>query len=168
MVGLESVFLHSPNKGFWAWLGDLPPGMPIHPENPLFCSKAAQLSSGRMVSRVTLLKGISIHPTCETMSNTLLPATTFQGYHVGQYQCQHCSDTALAVPALIRELHLHHGTSLAINQWSTSGTKTLFTYSLAHPCHLLHNIILYRHIVLFLLLAYYKVIYMTISSEKCH
>ena len=48
----------------------------------------------------------------------------------------------------------------------TSGRKTLFTYSLPHPCHLLHNIMFYRHIVLFSLWAYYKVICMTISSEK--
>ena len=29
---IESVFLRSPDKGFWACLGDLPPDMPIRPE----------------------------------------------------------------------------------------------------------------------------------------
>ena len=59
-----SVFLHSPNKGFWACLGDLPSGMPRRPETPFF-SKAAPLSSGQIVPRVTIAKGNSINPTCE-------------------------------------------------------------------------------------------------------
>ena len=29
---IESVFLRSPNKGFWACLGDIPPDMPRRPE----------------------------------------------------------------------------------------------------------------------------------------
>ena len=29
---IESVFLRSPEKGFWACLGDLPPDMPRRPE----------------------------------------------------------------------------------------------------------------------------------------
>ena len=31
-LGIESVFLRSPDKGFWACLGDLPPHMPRKPE----------------------------------------------------------------------------------------------------------------------------------------
>ena len=33
---VESVFFHSPNKGFWACLGDLPPGMPRRPGAQVF------------------------------------------------------------------------------------------------------------------------------------
>ena len=44
-----SVFLHSPNKMFWACLGDLAPEMP--------------LSSGQIVPRVTIAEGSTIHPT---------------------------------------------------------------------------------------------------------
>ena len=65
-MGFESVLLHSPNKGFWACLGDLPPGMPRRPESLFFFSKAGPLSSGRIVPRVTIAKGNSINPTCET------------------------------------------------------------------------------------------------------
>ena len=36
------VFLHSPNKGFWAFLGDLPLDMPSH-------QNTAPLSSGGIV-----------------------------------------------------------------------------------------------------------------------
>ena len=64
-MGFESVFFHSPNKGFWACLGDSPPGMPRRPET-LFFTKAVPLSSGRIVHRVTIAKGNSINPACET------------------------------------------------------------------------------------------------------
>ena len=64
-MGFESVLLHLPSKGFWACLGDLPPGMPRRPES-LFFSKAVPLSSGRIVHRVTIAKGSSINPTCQT------------------------------------------------------------------------------------------------------
>ena len=58
-MGFESVFLHSPNKEFWVCLGDSPPGM-------LRRSKVAPLSSGQIVPNVTIAKGHSIRPTCET------------------------------------------------------------------------------------------------------
>ena len=57
------VFIHSPDKGFWACLVDLSPGMPKRPEIRLSWSKAASLSSGRIVLRVTIADGNSIHPT---------------------------------------------------------------------------------------------------------
>ena len=65
-MGFESVLLHSPNKGFCACLGDLPPGMPRCPETLSFCSKAALICSGWIVLRVAIAKGNSIHRTCGT------------------------------------------------------------------------------------------------------
>ena len=55
--------LHSPNKVFLACLGDLSPGMPRRLETRFFCSKAALLFSVRIVPRVAIAEGNSIHPT---------------------------------------------------------------------------------------------------------
>ena len=63
-MGFESVFLYSPNKGFGACLGDLPSGMPRRPEPHLFKSGSAIVGSDS--PRVTIAKGNSIFPTCET------------------------------------------------------------------------------------------------------
>ena len=43
-MGFESVFLHSPDKGFWAYPGDLPPIVivactDVRPETRFVCSK---------------------------------------------------------------------------------------------------------------------------------
>ena len=61
MVGLGSVFLHSPNKGFWAFLGIYLQACPHVQRLGCFCSKVVQLSSGRIFPRVTIAKGNSIH-----------------------------------------------------------------------------------------------------------
>ena len=151
--GFWDCFLHSPNKGFCACLGDLPSGMLRRPETLFFCSKAdkaAPLSSGW--PRVTIAKGNSIIPTCETYcqggcfkaTTTNISACTVVTLH---WQCLHWYGSCIGTAVERRSQR----TLLAINQWSTSGKKTLFTYPPPYPCHLLHNIMFYRHIVLFLM-----------------
>ena len=151
MVGFESVFLHSPNKGFWVCLGDSPPGMPRR-------SKVAPLSSGQIVPRVTTDQQLRVTPIIPRVRHNVkhsiagcFKATTanISAYTVVtlHWQCLHWYESCIGT-AVER---MSQGTPLAINQWSTSGTKTLFICSLPHPCHLLHNIMFYRHIVLFLL-----------------
>ena len=59
---MESVFLRSPDKGFWACLVDLPPDIPRRPEtwatvcNLMLAFRTAPLSSGRIVPRVTIVR----------------------------------------------------------------------------------------------------------------
>ena len=78
---IESVFLHLPNKGFWACLGDLPPDMPRRPVS--LCNLMLKLL-GISRSFVILVsdspqsnnkKGNSLWITHmrDLMSNTLLP-----------------------------------------------------------------------------------------------
>ena len=98
----ESVFLHSPNKGFWACLGDSPPGMPMRPEITFSCSKSAPTANISACTVVTL-----------------------------HWQCLHWYESCIGTAVEPR----NQGKPLAINQWSTSGRKTLFIYSLPHPCH---------------------------------
>ena len=97
---VESVFLHSPVKGFWgeACLGglDLPPWL-------VFCAKAAPLSSGQIVPRVTIAQGNYIHPTWETLCQTLY-CRLFKATTTSISACT-CNDTALALFAPMRELH---------------------------------------------------------------
>ena len=144
MVGVESVLLHSPNKGFWVCPGDSPPGMPRR-------SKVAPLSSGQIVPRVTTDQQLRVTP--------FIPHVRHNVKHsidgcFGQPQCLHCSDTALTVPALIRELHWHRcwtdepgyatGNQSMEHRWHEN-TLYLFTPT---P---MPSLIFYLHIVLFLL-----------------
>ena len=49
MIGqyrLLSVFIHAPNKGFWACLGDLTVSMPRRPETRVLCNKS-MLKNGK-------------------------------------------------------------------------------------------------------------------------
>ena len=70
---IESVSLRSPNKWFWACLGDLPPDMPRWPEtwvslcNLTHCSAILESDSPWSNNR----KGNSIHPLWETWCHTL-------------------------------------------------------------------------------------------------
>ena len=80
----ECVFLRSPNKGFWACLGDLPPDMPRRPvTSVLLCNLMLKL---RGISHSSAIlgsdspqsnnrKGKVLHssPVRDLMSNTLLP-----------------------------------------------------------------------------------------------
>ena len=72
---IESVYLRSPNKGFLEYLGDLPPDMPRWQETwVLLCKlmlksvafRAAPLSSGRIVPRVTIGRVTPFIPSWET------------------------------------------------------------------------------------------------------
>ena len=81
---IESVFLRSPDKGFWACLGDLPPDMHRRPETSL-CNlmlklrgiprSSAILGSDSPQSNNGSRKGNSIHSRVRDLmsSNTLLP-----------------------------------------------------------------------------------------------
>ena len=62
---IESVFFCSPDKRFWAYLGDIPPDMPRQPETWIsLCNLMlklrdickASLSSGQIVPRVTIAR----------------------------------------------------------------------------------------------------------------
>ena len=62
-LAIESLFLRSPDKGFWACPGDLPPDLPRRPETwVLLCNLMLKLrgilhstlSSGVVVPRVTI------------------------------------------------------------------------------------------------------------------
>ena len=58
---IESVFLHSPNKGFWACLGYLPPDMPRRPETWVsLCNLMLRL---RGISRSSAIFGLD-SPQC--------------------------------------------------------------------------------------------------------
>ena len=147
----ESVFFYLPSKGIWTCLGDSSPGMPRRPETSFFVQKAL-LSSSRIVLRVTIAKGDSIHSTCETYCQTLY-CRLFQGYH-GQHQCLHCNETALAVPTLIRELQWHRcWTEEPVNWQSINGASlkenTLYTFTpTPMPSFVQHQVLL-RYCIVF-------------------
>ena len=102
---IESVFLRSPNKGFWACLGDLLPDMPRWPETWVsLCDLMLKL---RGISRSFAIlgsdspqsnnrKGNSIHPPWETECQQ----HTIAGYLR--------LPRPTPAPALMRELHWHH------------------------------------------------------------
>ena len=83
--GLLSVF-HSPDKGFWACLGDLPPdGLRLGFRCAIYCCnsvafRAHPLSSGRIVCRATMGRVTPFIPVRDLMSSTcycqLFKATT--------------------------------------------------------------------------------------------
>ena len=66
----------------------------------LSSSKHGSAILGRIVPTVTIAEGNYSSYVRDIMSNTIA------SYH-GHHQYLHCSDTALAVPVLIRELHWH-------------------------------------------------------------
>ena len=72
---IERVFFRSPDKGFWACLGDLPPNMPRRPETWVsLCNlmlklrgiSRSSLSSGRSSHESNNMKGNSINSPWET------------------------------------------------------------------------------------------------------
>ena len=77
---IESIFLSSPDKGFWACLGDLPPDMPRRPKtwvslcNLLLKLRGISHSSAILGSdslQSNIRKGNSIHPPWKTQCQTL-------------------------------------------------------------------------------------------------
>ena len=109
--------------------------MPRRPETRFFCSKAAPLSSGRIVPIVTIAKGNSIFPTCGTKCQTLF-CQSFHGYH-GQHQCLHWNNTALAVRAW--ELHWHRCWTEEPGEPPWMGAKSVTTSNhLSTPVHVKH------------------------------
>ena len=64
---IESVFFRSPDKGFWACLGDLPQDMPRRLKLRGISRSSAILGSNSPVSNNR--KGNSIHPPWETWSS---------------------------------------------------------------------------------------------------
>ena len=103
---IESVFLRSPNKGFWACLGDLPTDIPRRPETWVsLCNLMLELCG---ISRSSAIlgsdspqsnnrKGNPIHIIPRERPNVLKHAIA--GY-------LRLSQPTLA-PALMRELHWH-------------------------------------------------------------
>ena len=55
MVGYLELFLRSPDKGFWACLGDLPPDMPRRPET--WVSLCNLMLKHRGISRSSAILG---------------------------------------------------------------------------------------------------------------
>ena len=98
---IESVFLRSPNKGFWACLGDLPPDMPKRPEtwvslcNLMLKLRGISRSSSRIAPRVTIGRVTPSIP-CER-PNVIKHAIA--GYLRLSWPTP--------APALMRELHWH-------------------------------------------------------------
>ena len=115
---IESVFLRSPYKGFWACLGDLPPDMPRRPETWVsLCNlklTIALLSSDRigLDHRVTIGGVIPLIP-CTTNYCRIFKATT--AYTSG------CTDTrAVLAPQLSGGPRVHHWQS-ARSLWQDRG-----------------------------------------------
>ena len=71
---IESVFLRSPDKGFWACLGDLPPDMPRRPET--WISLCNLMLKHRGISRSSAILG-SDSPQSNNRKDNSLWVTSF-------------------------------------------------------------------------------------------
>ena len=103
---LESVFLRSPDKGFWACLGDSPTDMPRLPETwVLLCSLMVKLCGISHSSAIL----VSDSPQSSNSSGLLtlfIPSETHNVYPSIAVVSRLPRPTL--VPALTRELHSHH------------------------------------------------------------
>ena len=103
---IESVFLHSPDKGFWACLGDLPPDMPRRPE--IWVSLGNLMLKHRGISRSSAILG-SDSPQSNNRKDHSLWITTF--IPRGRPNVKHAIAGYLrlprptSAPALMRVLH---------------------------------------------------------------
>ena len=106
---IESVFLRSPDKGFWACLGDLPPDMPRRPEIwVLLCNSMLKLCG---ISRSSAILG-SDSPQSNNRKD-LMPTHVIVGYlrlprlHQRMHWCGCCIGSAVeqrnqGIPLAIR------------------------------------------------------------------
>ena len=109
MVG---YFLRSPDKGFCACLGDLPPDMPRQPEtwvslcNLMLAFRTAPLSSGRIIPRETTGRVTPFIPCVRDLmsSNTLLPIIL--GFNA--YTSASTDAGAALAPLLSGSTRVHH------------------------------------------------------------
>ena len=104
---IERVFLRSPNKGFWACLGDLLPYMPRRPETWVsLCNLMLKLCGSAILwsdsPQSSNRKGNSIHPPWETWCQTLY----WRLFKATTAYTSACTDARAAL-ALMRELNWH-------------------------------------------------------------